>query len=168
MCLRRTTRDHDFLVAQRRARGQPLSETIFQAADLHRVATAARAIWAPCRDVAWKMVQAPITREAQQLKRMAVAPGCPAASGHDRHTRPVRPQTLWGEGHRPGRTFQGGGGGLLPAGCPAPRRPGGGPSPTTSGPWTRPEWPNGRRAWPTIVYDGARGGAELVWGASRH
>jgi hypothetical protein len=87
-----------------------LRETIFQADDLHRVATASLAIWAPCQEVAWEIVQTQITREAQQPKRMDVAPGCPAASGRDLHTRPVRPQTLWGEGHRPGRTFQGGGG----------------------------------------------------------
>jgi hypothetical protein len=101
--------DHDLIVEQLLARGKGFLETILQASDLHRVATASLAILEPIRPVAREMLPAKLTVEAQQLKGPAVTPCGEQASGRDVHTRLVSPQTLCGEVCIPVRTFQGGG-----------------------------------------------------------
>ena len=103
--------DHARLVDQRLDRGNGGIEQIVPASDLHRVATASRAIFAPGRNVARAMLQAKITREAHQLPSMAIGPWCPERRARYLPTRTVSPQTVLGEGHIPGRTCPCRGGG---------------------------------------------------------
>jgi hypothetical protein len=103
--------DNDLIVEQLLARCKGVIEKIVPAADLHRVATAALAIFAQVGAVAREILQAKITLEAPQLKGADVVPGGPDSRASSIHTRTVSPQTLLGEGHIPVRTFQGGGGG---------------------------------------------------------
>lgn len=98
--------DHDVIVEQVLDRCKRFIENILQASDLHSVASASLAIFAQFREVAWEILQAKITLEAEQLKSMDVAPCCPDASVRYIHTRTVSPQTLFGEVHIPVRTFQ--------------------------------------------------------------
>jgi len=79
-------------------RCKPFLETIVQASDLHRVATASRALFAQLREVAWERLQAKLMREAQPRKSMDIAPGCPETRVRYLHTRTVSPHTLFGEG----------------------------------------------------------------------
>jgi hypothetical protein len=97
---------HDLIVEQLMARCKGVIEQIVQAPDLHRVATASRAIFEQIRDVGRAMLQAKITLEAQQRKGADVVPCCPARRARSRHTRTVSPQTFLGEVHIPVRTFQ--------------------------------------------------------------
>jgi hypothetical protein len=98
--------DHDLSVEQLLDRCKGFSENILQAADLHSVATASRAIFAQRREVAREVLEAKITLEAQQLKRADVAPCCPDARARYLHTRMVSPQTWFGQGHIAVRTVQ--------------------------------------------------------------
>jgi hypothetical protein len=108
--------DHELLVEPRRERCQGVLEQILRASDLHRVAAASLAIFAPRRQVARAMLQAQIDLEAQPRQRTAVTPGCQAADARDVHTRPVSPETVCGEVCIPVRT--------LPCrGCGASSRP---------------------------------------------
>jgi hypothetical protein len=101
--------DHDLIVEQLLARCKGFIETILQASDLHRVATASLAIFAQIRPVAREMLQAKIRVEAQQLKGTDVTPCCEPASVRYVHTRLVSPQTSCGEVCIPVCTFQCGG-----------------------------------------------------------
>ena len=101
--------DHDLIVEQLLARCKGFIETILQASDLHRVATASLAIFEQIRPVAREILQAKITVEAQQLKGTDITPCCEQASVRYVHTRFVSPQTLCGEVCIPVRTFQCGG-----------------------------------------------------------
>jgi hypothetical protein len=101
--------DHDLIVEQLLDRGKGFIESILQASDLHRVATASLAIFTQVRDVAREILQAKITLEAQQLKSMDIVPCCLESRARYLHTRTVSPQTLLGEVHIPVRTFQCGG-----------------------------------------------------------
>ena len=87
--------DHDAIVEQLLARCKGFIENIWQAADLHSVATASLAIVEQMRQVAREMLQAKVHREAEQLKRAAVTPCGQEAGASDVHTRAVSPQTLW-------------------------------------------------------------------------
>jgi hypothetical protein len=98
--------DHDLIVEQLLDRCKGVIESILQASDLHRVATASLAIFTQVRDVAREMLQATITLEAQQLKGADVVPCCPESRARYLHTRTVSAPTLWGEVHIPVRTFQ--------------------------------------------------------------
>jgi hypothetical protein len=136
--IRRNPRDHDVSVEPRLDRCKPFLETIVQASDLHRVATASRALFAQLREVAWERLQAKLMREAQPRKSMDIAPGCPETRVRYLHTRTVSPHTLFGEGPMSGRTLPCGG-------CRAVLRPDdrhvgvpkGGTSPPLSGRSTR-------------------------------
>jgi hypothetical protein len=108
--------DHDRIVEQLLDRCTCLIEQILQASDLHNMAAASLAIFAPLREVAREILQAKITLEAQQLKGADVAPWCPDTRVRPIHTRLVRSQTLCGQVHIPVRTFQG-------RGCGTSRRP---------------------------------------------
>jgi hypothetical protein len=101
--------DHDLIVEQLLDRCKQFIENILQASDLHRVATASLAIFAKLREVAREILQAKITREAQQRKSMDIAPCCSETRVRYIHTRTVSPQTLFGEVHIPVRTYQCGG-----------------------------------------------------------
>lgn len=103
--------DHDRIVEHRLDRCTCVLEKILQASDLHRVAAASLAMFAPRRPVARDMRQATIELEAQPRQRTAVARWCQEARVSDVHTRTVRPETLCGEVCLPVRTFQCGGGG---------------------------------------------------------
>src|ERR1700752_4562816 len=107
--IRRNPMDQDLIVEQLLDRCKGVIETILQASDLHRVATASLAIFAPVRDVAREILQAKITLEAQQLQGADVVPWCPDSRARSIHTRTVSPQTLLGEAHIPVRPFPGGG-----------------------------------------------------------
>jgi len=97
--------DHDAIVEQLLARCKGFMENIWQAADLRGVATASLAIVEQMRQVAREMLQAKVHREAEHLKRAAVTPCGQEAGASAVQTRAVSPQTLWGEGHIPVRTF---------------------------------------------------------------
>jgi len=101
--------DHALIVEQLLARCTCFMENSLPAADLHRVATASRVIFAPMRQVAREILQAQSNHEAQQLKGAAVVPWCQEAAARDVHPRTVSPQTLLGQVCLPVRTFQGGG-----------------------------------------------------------
>jgi hypothetical protein len=101
--------DHDLIVEQLLARCNWFIETIFQASDLHPVATASLAIFAQIRPVARAMLQAKITVEAPQRKGTEVTPCCEHASVRSVHTRLVSPQPVVGEVCLPVRTFPCGG-----------------------------------------------------------
>jgi hypothetical protein len=98
--------DHDLIVERLLDRCKCLIENILQASDLHRVATASLAIFAQLREVAREILQAKITIETQQLKSADIAPCYPDTCVRLIHTRPVSPQTLFGEVHMAVRTFQ--------------------------------------------------------------
>jgi hypothetical protein len=91
---RRNPRDHDLLVEPLLDRCQGVIAPILQASDLHRVATASRALFAQLRDVAREILPAKITLEAQPLKSMDIVPCGPASRARYLHTRTVSPQTL--------------------------------------------------------------------------
>ena len=97
--------DHDVIVEPWLDRCQRVIENIVQAPDLHRVASAALTIFAQMRPVARDMLQAKIDLEAQKLKSQDVALCGQEAGMTDIHTRPVSPQTWFGEGWIPGRMF---------------------------------------------------------------
>ena len=84
--------DHERIVEQRLARGKGVIENMLQATDLHRVATAARAIFEQ-RQVARARLQATIPLEAQQRKGTAVVPCGQEVRARYVHTRTVSPQT---------------------------------------------------------------------------
>jgi hypothetical protein len=94
--------DHDLIVEQLLARCKGFLETILQASELHRVATASLAIFEPIRPVVREILQAKITVEAQQRKGTDVTPCCEHASVRYVHTRVVSPHPLCGEGVPPG------------------------------------------------------------------
>jgi Uncharacterised protein family (UPF0236) len=98
--------DHDLIVEQLLDRCKGFIESILQASDLHRVATASLAIFTQVRDVAREILPAKITLEARQLKGADVVPCCPESRARYIHTRTVRAQTLLGEVHIPVRPFQ--------------------------------------------------------------
>jgi hypothetical protein len=98
--------DHDLIVEQLLARCKCFIENILQAPDLHSVAAASLAIFEQMRYVARDILQAKITLEAQQRKRADIKPCCPEAGVTYVHTRPVSPETLFGEITIPVRTFQ--------------------------------------------------------------
>jgi len=87
-----------------------------QASDLHNVAAASLAIFAPMRQVARDMLQAKLDLEVQQRPGTAVARCGQEALVFDVYPRTGSPETIVGEGGMPVRTFQESGGG----GC---RRP---------------------------------------------
>jgi hypothetical protein len=94
--IRRNPMDHDLIVEQLLDRCKQFIENILQASDLPSVATASLAIFTKLREVAREILQAKITREAQQLKSLDIAPCCPEARVRYIHTRTVSPQTLFG------------------------------------------------------------------------
>jgi hypothetical protein len=98
--------DHDVIVEQLLARCYIFIANIWQATDLHSVATAALAIFAPLRQVGREILQAKIHVAAQQLKGTAVIPCCQTIGARFVHTRTVSPQTVLGEVHIPVRTLQ--------------------------------------------------------------
>jgi Uncharacterised protein family (UPF0236) len=98
--------DHDLIVEQLLARYKCFIENILQAPDLHSVAAASLAIFEQVRHVARDILQAKITLEAQHRMRADIKPCCPEAGVTYVHTRPVSPETLFGEITIPVRTFQ--------------------------------------------------------------
>jgi hypothetical protein len=101
--------DHDLIVEHLLDRCTCVIEKILQASDLHSVAAASLAIFEQMRQVARDILQAKIDLEAQQRQSTAVARCCQDASVSYVHTRAVSPETLFGEGCIPVRTFQCGG-----------------------------------------------------------
>jgi hypothetical protein len=98
--------DHDLIVEQLLERCQGFLESILQAPALPNVASVSLAIVTQMRPVARDILQAKLTLEAQPLTRAAITPCCPTAGVSDVQTRPVSPETLWGEITIPVRTFQ--------------------------------------------------------------
>ena len=84
--------DHDAIVEPLLDRCKGLIESILQAPDLQRVASASWAIFTHIRQVAHEMWQAKITLEAQQLTRAEVTRCGPEAGVRDggRGARPCR------------------------------------------------------------------------------
>jgi hypothetical protein len=81
-------------------------ENIWQAPDLHGVASASLAIFTQMRQVAREILQTKIAFEAQPRRSQDVSRCCPEASVPHVHTRTVSPETLFGEITIPIRTFQ--------------------------------------------------------------
>lgn len=105
--------DHDVIVEQWLDRCKGFIANILQAPDLHSVASASLAIFAPMRQVARDMLQAKMTLEAQERTRADVTPCCQEAGVTFVHTRTVSPATWCGAITSPVRTVQCHGGGAL-------------------------------------------------------
>jgi hypothetical protein len=97
---------HDLIVEQLLARDTCFMEHIWQAPDLHSVAAASLAIVEQVRHGARDILQAKITLQAQPRKRADIKPCCPEAGVTSVHTRPVSPETWFGESTMPVRTCQ--------------------------------------------------------------
>jgi hypothetical protein len=113
--------DHAVIVEPWLDRCKGVIEDIWQAPDLHSVATASLAIFGQMREVAREMLQAKIMLEAEQRMNQDVAHCGPEANVRYVHTRTVSPATLFGEITIPVRTFQGGGYGATCQPDDAPR-----------------------------------------------
>jgi hypothetical protein len=98
--------DHDLIVEQLLDQCKGFIESIFQAPDLHSVASTSLAIFAQMRQVAREILQAKTMLEAQQCRSQDVTRCCPDASVKYVHTRTVSPETLFGKITIPVRTFQ--------------------------------------------------------------
>jgi hypothetical protein len=97
--------DQNLIVEQVMNHCKRVIEHIFEAADLHTVATASLAIFDQIREVARTILQAKVDLEADKLHRQAVRPCCSEADLTYVHTRTVQPTTLFGAIEIPVRTF---------------------------------------------------------------
>jgi hypothetical protein len=97
--------DRDLIVGQLMQRCKRVIEHILEATDLHSVATASMAIFAPMREVARAILQAKVDPEAYKLRHQGTVPCCPTAALTYVHTRTVQPTTLFGPIAIPVRTF---------------------------------------------------------------